>query len=485
MLAINLYTTRVVLELLGASDFGLYNLVGGVVILFSFIHASIANATQRYFNITIGKDDLSGIQRIFNIVLTIHIYIVAALFLIAEIAGTFLINTYLNIPPSRLVAANIAYQFSILTFSAQILRTPYNCCIVAFEHFKFYAYNSIIEVSLKLLMTFLLFKATFYKLELYSFLMFAISLCVLASYRWYVLKKGFIKTHNLVKNSSDFKEIFGFISWNMLSSTSSTVQKQCNIIAINTFAGLLANAAVGIATQISAGMSTFVSNFQLAFNPQLMKLYAANELTHLRQLIIWTSKLSALLILLFAIPLVLNIQYIIQLWLNQIPAFVVSFSYFTILEAFIASVSSPLSITIHATGKIKKYCIIFSIISLINIPIAYLLLFIGFHPAIIIASQCSVQLAIYVYKFYYLNKFVNIGIWNYIKNAVLPIAYTSVTGFFICYAITYIHPFPTLITIVLQGFVMMIIIGIIGLNHEERLNLYKLLKLDKLHILNA
>lgn len=203
--------------------------------------------------------------------------------MLSEIIGSFLINSYLNIPEDRLTAANITFQFSILTFAVQIIRVPYNCCVVAHERMAFYAYNSLWEVFLKLGMVFLLMFLPFSKLELYAFLMFLVSFFNYLAYRFYCLHCKLIQKYEFVRNSSSFKEILGFISWNMLSSTSITIQKQIINIAINAYCGVIANAAVGLATQLSAGVSTFVSNFQLAFNPRLMKLYASRQFEELKK----------------------------------------------------------------------------------------------------------------------------------------------------------------------------------------------------------
>ena len=185
--------------------------------------------------------------------------------------------------------------------------------------------------------------------------MFLVSFFNYLAYRFYCLHCKLIQKYEFVRNSSSFKEILGFISWNMLSSTSITIQKQIINIAINAYCGVIANAAVGLATQLSAGVSTFVSNFQLAFNPRLMKLYASRQFEELKKMLQWTTKLSVLLLLLFSIPILLNLNYVIHVWLKQIPTYLVVFSLLSIMESIVAAISTPLTIVIHAVGKIKYH----------------------------------------------------------------------------------------------------------------------------------
>lgn len=485
MLLVNLYTSRVVLDVLGVADYGIYNLVGGVVVLFSFLNNAISSATQRFFNVALGKKNVEVFQQTFNISLTIHIYIAVLVLMLSEIIGSFLINSYLNIPEDRLTAANITFQFSILTFAVQIIRVPYNCCVVAHERMAFYAYNSLWEVFLKLGMVFLLMFLPFSKLELYAFLMFLVSFFNYLAYRFYCLHCKLIQKYEFVRNSSSFKEILGFISWNMLSSTSITIQKQIINIAINAYCGVIANAAVGLATQLSAGVSTFVSNFQLAFNPRLMKLYASRQFEELKKMLQWTTKLSVLLLLLFSIPILLNLNYVIHVWLKQIPTYLVVFSLLSIMESIVAAISTPLTIVIHAVGKIKYYSIILSIITLANVPIAYLMLHLGLHPAWVFAFQTFNQMIICVFRFLYLNKYLFISKTQYMRNVIFPTVWVSLLGIIVCYSISQISFTYQYANIVLEIIAMGILIVLFGFTKNERASVYNLVKLNRIFRRNA
>ena len=485
MLLVNLYTSRVVLEVLGVADYGIYNLVGGVVVLFSFLNNAISSATQRFFNVALGKKDMEIFQHTFNISLTIHIYIALLVLILSEIIGLILVNAHLNIPEGRLIAANITFQFSILTFAVQIIRVPYNCSVVAHERMSFYAYNSIWEVFLRLAMVFLLIFLTFNKLELYEFLMFLVSVFNCLVYHWYCFHYNLIRKYSFVRKSSDFKNVLGFISWNMLSSTSITIQKQIINIAVNAYCGVIANAAVGLATQLSAGVSTFVSNFQLAFNPRLMKLYASRQFDELKRMLQWTTKLSVLLLLLFTIPVLLNLNFVIHVWLKQVPTYVVAFSLFTITESIVAAISTPMTIIIHAIGKIKYYSIILSSITLMNIPIAYLLLYLGLHPAWVIASQTFNQIILCVFRFMYLNKYLNVSKSQYLRNVILPTACVSILGLAACYSISQFSLASQYINIILEGIIMGTLIIFVGFTKSERVSAYNMIKSNHIFRRNA
>lgn len=485
MLLVNLYTSRVVLDVLGVADYGIYNLVGGVVILFSFLNNTISSATQRFFNVVLGRKDADEFQHTFNISLTIHIYVAILILILSEIIGSILINTYLNIPKDRLLAANITFQFSILTFAIQVIRVPYNCCVVAYERMSFYAYNSLLEVFLRLGMVFLLMFLTFNKLELYAFLMFLVSFVNFLAYRFYCLHYKLLRKYSYVGRFSDFKDMLKFISWNVLSSTAITTQKQIVNIAINAYCGVIANAAAGLATQLSAGVSTFVSNFQLAFNPRLMKLYASCQFKELQRMLQWTTKLSVLLLLFFSIPVLLNLDFVIYVWLKQVPPYVVVFSLFTITESIVSAISTPLTIVIHAVGKIKYYSIMLSCITLMNIPIAYLLLYAGLNPGWVFALQTFNQLIVCIFRFMYLNKYLKISKMQYMRNVLFPFMLVSLLGIIVCYIISRLDLLSQYSNIVLECIVMGILIIFLGLTKSERGAVYNLVKSNRIFKSNA
>lgn len=485
MLLVNLYISRMVLEILGVSDYGIYNIVGGIVVLFSFLNNAISSATQRFFNVALGKRDMKAFQQTFNISLTIHVYIAIIILVLSEIIGLFIVNKYLSIPEERVIAANVTFQFSIMTLAIQIIRVPYNCCIVAYERMSFYAYNSLFELFIKLGMVYLLMYLIYDKLELYAFLMFLVPLLNLFVYRFYCIHYGLVEKYILVRKFSEFREVLGFVSWNMLSSSSITIQKQIVNIAINTYCGVIANAAVGLATQLSAGVSTFVSNFQLAFNPGLMKLYASSQFEELKKMLQWTTKLSLLLLLFFSIPVLLNLEFVINVWLKQVPTYVVVFSLFTIIESIVAAISTPLTIVIHAIGKIKYYSIILSSITLMNIPIAYLLLYIGLHPAWVIASQTFNQVILCLFRFMYLNRCLCISKLQYMINVIFPTALVSLFGIIICFLISQIHFVCQFVNIVLECITMGVLILIFGLTKSEKKSIYNFLKYNIIFRHNA
>jgi len=390
-MAVSLYTSRIVLNTLGVEDFGIYNVVGGIVVMFGFLNNAMSASTQRFLTYEMGKGSVDQLSRIFNMSLIIHGVIAIVVLLISETIGLWFLNTQLNIPIERMNAANWVYQFSILAFIITILYVPYNAIIIAHEEMGIYAIISTIEVILKLLIVFILVWFGFDKLKLYSVLIFVVSLSIGIIYLIYC-KKNFkeFKFHYLW-NKQLFYQMSSFANWNLLGVFAGITYNQGVNILLNIFFGPTINAARGIAYQVQGAINGFVTNFQIAVNPQITKSHAIDDKQYMHSLVFKASKFSFYFLLLLSLPLIIETKFILKLWLKMVPDYTVIFTRLVLIDILICSLSGSLQTLAQATGNIRKYQLVVSGILLMNLPLSYLLIKLGFAPQITfyISILCS------------------------------------------------------------------------------------------------
>lgn len=470
MMAVTLYTSRLVLNTLGIEDFGIYNLVGGVVVLFSFLNISMATATQRFINYELGKGNLANIQKIFSSSLIIHFILVFVIVILAETIGLWFLNTQLNLPQSRLEAANWVYQFSILTFCVNIIRVPYNATIIAYERMSFYAYISIVEAVLQLAIVYLLVISEIDKLIYYTILLFIVSLLILYSYYYFCRIKISVARFKFFWDRNGIKQLTTFSGWSLFGSFASVGAQQAINILLNIFYGVTINAAVGIANQLSSGLYRFISNFGTAFNPQIIQLYSAGKKQELNNLIFRASKLSYFLFLVLSVPVIAYCRPILNIWLGTVPEYTDGFCRLIILYLLMDAASSPLWIAIQATGKIRTYQITISILILLNIPFIYVCLKYGMSPYSAWMIRFLINVVAYIFRFMYLNKLMDFPTNKYIRQVVLVIIAVTLLSLPIPLGMAY---FSHGITSILGGIVIsiistMVVCYVIGLNLNEK-----------------
>lgn len=418
---ISLYTSRLVLATLGVEDFGIYGIVGGIVIFFSFLNSAMSSATQRFISFSLGGGRTTYAKDIFSASLTLHIAIVAIAIILSETVGLYFLNNYLNIPSSKMYAANVVYQFSIITFSIQIMQIPYNAMIVAHEKMSFFAYIGVLEGVFKLLVAFLLLEIAEEKLVLYGGLTMVVSLIVFVIYRYYV-KKNIGTTKRLFYwEASLCKELLGFSGWSLMGGVANVTANQGVNFLLNIFYGVAVNAAMGIANQVNVALNNFVANFQTAFRPQIVKLYASNCSGDLFTLINQTSRFSFYLLYVLALPLIFNMDYVLNLWLKEVPEYAVSFCQLILIYSLIESISGPLWMAIQATGRIKVYQIIISGIILLNIIVSFILLKWGYSPEDVLYVKIIINLFCLITRIVFLKRLINMDIKKYFKKAFIRI----------------------------------------------------------------
>lgn len=405
---VSLYTSRIVLDALGASDFGLYSVVGGVVLLLGFLNTTMVTATQRFLNFEKGADDPARLRRVFGTSLLIHMLMAAVILLAAETAGLWLLNTQLNIEAGRTGAANWVYQCAILAFLVTTVTAPYNAAIVANERMTAFAYVSLLDVALRLAAASLLQVVGTDKLEAYALLMLAASGTVAVVYMLYARRQFPECRTGPGKDPALFREMLSFSGWTVTSNLSVILRTQGIAIILNVFFGTLVNAALGIAMQVNMALRSFSANFTQALNPQIVKSYAAGELERMRSLVLTGCRLSFFLVLLFSLPALIETETILRLWLTNVPPHTTAFVRLILVQSLVESFASVLAAAQGATGNVKRYHLTLSTIGLMNIPVSYLLLKAGFAPYAVLGVAIVFSAVIGVSRVLFLRKSIGL-----------------------------------------------------------------------------
>ena len=426
IMAVTLYTSRVVLNVLGVEDFGIYNVVGGIVVMFSFLNGAMATSTQRFLSFSLGKNDQEQVARGFSMSMTTHISIALIVLLLAETFGLWIFYRYLNIPPERMGAAQWVYQLSVLTFCISIIRVPYNAGIIAYERMSFYAYISIVEVCLKLGMVILLQYLGSDKLILYALLMALTTGIVTFIYKLYCCKTFSVCRYHYFWDKHLYKELISFSGWSLFGSAANVgVQQGINIL-LNVFFGVVTNAALGIANQVSSAVSQLVGNFQTAFNPALVKSYASGDYSYFVRLIFQTSRFSYFLLFIIALPLYLCMPFVLKVWLDIVPEYTVVFCRWMLVFVLIDAVSAPLWISVQAIGKIRSYQLLMSALIFLNIPLSWLLLRLGKDAEWVMQVRVGINLLTFICRIIYLQKRKVISSYLYLREVISPVVLVSV-----------------------------------------------------------
>lgn len=381
-MGVSLYTSRIILHYLGVVDFGIYNVVAGIVTLFAVLSATMANSTQRFLSLEVGNSENTAIKtrNIFSQFILLHIFIAIAVLILSETLGIWFFFDKLNIPFERHEAAYIVYQLSILLFILNVLKAPYDASLIVQENMKIYAYIGMLEVIAKLAVVYLLAVFTYDKLILYAILTTIVSIITIIITVWYVLRKYPVFKFTWYWESSLFKSIVTFVGWNYLTAIGDVSRMQGINILLNVFFGPTVNAARGIAFQVQASLIRFVTGFQTSVNPQLVKLWSQRKREDMIILMARSSKFSFFLLLFFSAPIIANSDYILNLWLKDPPQYSADFCNLTLLQSLIECMCYPLWTVIGAIGKLRISHISGSILYLLIVIISYFALTMGAKP---------------------------------------------------------------------------------------------------------
>jgi O-antigen/teichoic acid export membrane protein len=420
-MAITLYTARIVLNVLGIEDYGIYNVVGGFVAMIGFLNNSMAAATQRFLSFEMGRKDLYQQSRVFSMSVNIHFIIALIILLIAETVGLWFINTQLTIPEDRMIAANWVYQFSILAFLVSVVSVPYNAAIIANERMDAFAVVSIVDVSLKLIIVFVLQWFGYDKLIFYAILVFIISLIIRLIYGIYCTRNFSESKYMVFWDRNLFKTLINFAGWNLWGNSAAVLHGQGVNILLNIFFGPAVNAARGIAYQVMGAVNGFVQNFQIAMNPQIIKSYASSDLKYMHQLIYHGAKYSFFLLFAISLPILMETEILLQLWLKIVPEYTVVFSQLVIINVLIDSVSGPLMTAAQASGKIKRYQTMVGGLLLLILPLSYIFLKLGFSPEVTFYISIIISLITLFARLRIISPLVSITIAGFTHYVILRI----------------------------------------------------------------
>lgn len=477
IMAVSLFTSRVTLDVLGVEDYGIYDVVGGVVVLFSFFSSALNSATQRFLAVELGKNNLSQYNKVFNSCILIYVLLAVFIVVLAETIGLRFLNSTMNFPPERVGAANWVYQFSIITFVLNIIRTPFNASIIANEKMSFFAYTSIVEVCLKLgLVLLLYYSVDFDKLKLYALLISIVSLILLVWYWAFCTKKiSGCAIHNNYDRTLT-KRIFSFSGWSLMGSAAVVGTNQGVNILLNIFWGVAVNASMGIANQVSQVINHFTTNFQLAFTPQITKAFAPGS-TEYHNLVFRTSRLSFFLLFLIALPIFFNIDFILDLWLKDVPDYASDFCFWILISMLLEALSAPLYLVVQAQGRIRNYQIIVSLLFCLNVVLSYVFLSLDYQPIVVVVIRVIVSLLLLLFRVVYVSNKIEYKLTDYMSNVIKPIVRVVSLSLVVPIICIYlgvfedISVFEGIYNIVMLVLLTFLIIYIVGLKRNERTKL--------------
>lgn len=481
-MAVSLYTSRVVLNVLGVEDYGLYNVVGGFVAMFSFFNGAMAAATQRYLNFELGRGDASRLRQVFCTSVNIHAIISFLVLLLSETVGLWFVYTYLNIPADRFSAALWVYQASVLSSVVMVMSIPYNAAIIAHERMGAFAYISVLEVVLKLLIVYLLVIYDIDKLKLYTVLMLLVQILICLIYGRYGYKHFTETRYRSVWDSRLFKEMTGFAGWSLFGNIAAVAFTQGLNVLLNMFFGPAVNAARGIAVQVQNAIKGFCVNFQTALNPQITKSYAAGDMDYMYGLVFTSSKFSYYLLLLLSMPVILETHVVLLWWLGIVPEHTVAFVRLILVISMVDSLANPLIQAASATGRIRKYQSVVGTMLIMILPISYVALKLNSSPEGVFVVQLIVFCVALFARLWMLRSLIGLSLRAYCRKAVLPMASVTVASAVVPLTV-YLLMQPSLLRFLLVCAVSLVSVVVtvycLGLASNERVFIRERLKVLK------
>lgn len=471
VMCIQLYTSRVVLQSLGVEDYGIYNVVGGIVTMFAFLNAAMNSSTQRYITFYLGKGDKSELQEVFSNCMFIHAILAVVIIVLSETVGLWFLYNKMVIPAERMNAAFWVFQMSIITTVVLIFSTPYNATIIAYEKMSAFAYISIFEVILKLLTAFILLFSKWDNLVLYAVLTVIAQLIVRFIYVHYCNRHFSITKIVYRFNKQLFRSMTSFIGWNVWGGLSNVLYSQGLNILLNLFFGPVINAARGIAVQVQGVVQQFAFNLQTAINPQITKSYAIGELKSMRDLVYRCSRYTFFLLLIISLPIFLETSLLLNLWLTTVPEWTVSFTRIMLCIIMVDSVAAPLMTSSAATGNVKLYQTVIGGTMLLIVPVSYLFLKLGYNPSVVLFVHLAFCLITFVLRLIIVRPMILLSIREYIKVALWPCFKSGLLAIIIPTVLYMLLP-NTLtngVLVLLSSIIFSVIaVYLLGITHNER-----------------
>ena len=455
-----------------------HSIVGGIVTLFTFLQTALNASTQRFMSVELGRGDTAALKRVFDVSMTLYLLVALVIVILAQTVGLWFLNTRLVIPPDRLGAVNWVFQFSILITCVNIVQTPYNASIITHEKMSFYAWVSIADVVLKLFAVFLLMVSPADKLVSYAALLFVVSVVIFFITRGYALRQFTVCRFKLCWDKPLLRQMGAFSGWTLCDSGAQLAVTQGRVFLLNIYTPLVTNAAMSIATQVSTAVYNFVVYFQSSFNPQITKASAQGNQRYLQDLVNQTSKFSYYMIFALTLPILLNMEFILGLWLKEVPQYTAVFCSITLLYYLVESLSGPLWVTTWAGGNIRSYQITVSLVRIITLPATWLLLKYNMEPWTVLAAWVIVNVFCYLYRLMYVRRHSGIPLAPYVREVIVPLVLITLLAIPLPLLAHYLLAgwkdlvITTLVSLLITG----ILIWLIGLKPTEKKHIKEFVK---------
>lgn len=431
LMLIGLYTSRVTLQLLGVDDYGIFSLVAGVVAMFSLLSSSLTSAISRFITFEIGKGRKDRLSEVFATSVNVLIILAVVIALIMEVVGIWFLNNKLNIPAGRMTAANWAMHCSIVTFCIGLISVPYQACIIAHERMSVYAYLSILEAVLKLLIVYALYLSDFDRLITYSLFLVTVSVLMRIIYGLYSKFTFEEATYRMYYNKRLTKEMLSFSGWTLFGTAAYQLNTQGIAILMNVFFSVAVNAARGLAVSVEGAIHQFVGNFTMSINPQIIKSYAAGDIAYMHTLVCRSAKFSYFLMLIVSLPILFETNIVLKIWLGIVPKYTVVFTRLTLITSMLLVFVNPLVCAVQSTGKIKYYQIVVGLLSMLNFPLSYLAYYFGGEPETTYYIYLVLSVFLIYIRLYIVKRLVSLSIISFIKNVIIPCLIVTLASFII------------------------------------------------------
>lgn len=484
---VSLYTARLLLQLLGVEDFGINNVVGGVVTFMSFINGTMTSATQRFLAFDLGRNNIDQFRKTYSMIINVFIMLCILIFIVLECVGPWFVANKMVIPADRLVAAQYVFQFSLISFLFSTMTIPFHSSIVAYEKMGIYAYFTFIDVAAKLLICYLLYITPIDKLITYGAFNMFVTFVIMSINYLYCRKKLVGCNYSWQWDKSLFSKLGKYAGWNLFGSISAVLCSQGQSIILNLFFGPIVNAAKAVADKINSIVMTFSTNFYMAVNPQIIKTYAAGQIDYTRKLVTNSSRYSFYLLSIISFPLILNMDSILNLWLgeSQVSNVMVRFAQLELIKSLVVVLENPITMAIRATGDIKRYQIIVGIQTLMFLPICYVAFTLGMPAYGSMLILAVIFFFVQITRVFLVRNVINLSFISYLKSVICPIAITTVLSVIFSYVTIqflndslYMFLLKVIITILISAFFILLL----GLKSEERSYLMLFLK-KRIHLI--
>lgn len=485
---VSLYTSRVVLNTLGVEDYGIYNVVGGFVSMFSLISSSLSASTSRFLTFELGRGNNDNLKRIFSTSLSIHVLLALVILILAETIGLWFLNTQMTIPDTRIYAANWVFQASLVSFILGLYSVPYNASIVSHERMKAFAYIGILDVLLRLgIVLFIAYSSwLFDRLIVYSLLLVCVSFSLQCIYWSYCIRHFEECKLQFSFDKQYWKEMSSFAGWNFIGCTAGLLKGHGVNILLNLFVGPVLNAARGIATSVNTAVSAFAGNFMTALSPQITKSYASGDYSYMMSLVERGSRFSFYILFMLALPILLETEFILTLWLKSYPEHTVNFVRLVLLLSLSDVLSNTLITLQNATGKIRNYQIAVGGVLMLNFPLSYLFLKLGLAPESTLVVALCVSLMCLLLRLLFLRKMVGLSVKRFLNKVFLNVLVVGLLSAILPFVIKkeLEEGWECFCIVVLVSIICSAsVIFLVGCNGRERMFFMKRLKSLKQHFI--